>query len=53
MIQEFLNDYGMMWVGKERRVKGDQWIPSDSLVSSSNGFTVDFDAIIKNVQVSM
>ena len=63
-LQEFLNDYGMVWVGsgeergreeeEEEEEKGTGggeklWVPQSSLPS----LKVDFDLIIKNVKVSM
>jgi len=61
-LQEFLNDYGMVWVGSgEERGREEEeeeggtgggeklWVPQSSLPS----LKVDFDLIIKNVKVRM
>lgn len=64
IIQEFLNDYGMMWVGsggeqgrrgeEEERTSREQglWIPNSSLAGAPY-FQVDFDLILKNVKVTV
>lgn len=58
-LQEFLNDYGMVWVGHEDMstnqscIRGQQpnnvqmWSPGESLAEEN---TVNFDLIIKHVQ---
>ena len=61
-IQEFLNDYGMVWVGNSdsdshckplsnQKLTGDGvWVPGSSLVSGEEQFVVNFDAIVRNVK---
>lgn len=63
LMQEFLNDYGMVWVGNsdssERHLKHNLsdhksandgvWVPGISLVGGGE-FVVNFDAIIHNVK---
>ena len=63
LLQEFLNDYGMVWVGNsdsnERYLKHNLsnhvstsdgvWVPGRSLVGGGE-FVVDFDAIVHNVK---
>lgn len=60
-MQEFLNDYGMVWVGRSGAVShdshvtsegcsaGNMWSPNSSLVTEQEG-GVDFDAIVRNVR---
>ena len=66
-IQEFLNDYGMMWVGKEEDVDGREpgdrcpgqvtvamWNPATSVTGNPTASsTVKFDTIVKNIKVHM
>jgi len=64
IFQEFLNDYGMMWVGsggeqgrqgeEEERTSQEQglWIPNSSLAGAPY-FQVDFDLILKNMKVTV
>jgi hypothetical protein len=55
-LQEFLNDYGMIWVGRSgadghvtgSHSTGTMWSPNSSLVAGQEA--VDFDTIIKNVK---
>ena len=66
VLQEFLNDYGMVWVGSEGepgRQEGEKeeeeranreeglWIPQTSLAGAPS-FQVDFNLILKNVKVT-
>ena len=54
--QEFLNDYGMVWVGtdgEQREVKGHNegvWLPDSSVTHKP--FAVDFDLLVKNIKVN-
>ena len=53
LFQEFLNDYGMMWVGKSKSAKGKVheegvWLPD----SSTSQKAIDFDLLVKNIKVS-
>ena len=50
-IQEFLNDYGMMWIGgsTNREVKGrdkEVWLPDSSVPQR-----IDFNLLVRNIQV--
>ncbi|CAI8045320.1 UBX domain-containing protein 11 [Geodia barretti] len=49
-MEEFLNDYGMIWMGSEgvRGHKEGVWLPDSSL--PRNMFAVDFDLIVRNVE---
>ena len=65
-LQEFLNDYGMVWVGdsdsNERHLKhrssdhkstvtsSDVWVPGNSFVGGRGKFVIDYDAIMRNVR---
>ncbi|KAL5457532.1 hypothetical protein EMCRGX_G034802 [Ephydatia muelleri] len=58
-MEEFLNDYGMIWVGRNdeevnglKALSGAQktlWMPETSVVNGPS-FAVDYDVILKNIQ---
>ena len=65
-LQEFLNDYGMVWVGSgEERGREEEEEEEEEVVGAGGGeklwvpqsslpsLKVDFDLIIKNMKVSM
>ncbi len=57
-MQEFLNDYGMVWVGSghahnsgsDTQPQAGLWHPEESLPSDSS-FTVDYDKVLKNINI--
>ena len=62
ILQEFLNDYGMVWVGEsadgvhskkpmpyQESAHDGVWVPVESMVGRGE-FEVDFDAIVRNVE---
>ena len=53
-MQEFLNDYGMVWVGKGSEESHDKHMTNNSKLWSQKSSLpleqVDFDLIIKNIK---
>lgn len=58
MAQEFLNDYGMVWVGSGHTEKSGNdsqpqaglWHPEESIPSDTS-FTADYDKVLKNIEI--
>ena len=51
--QEFLNDYGMIWVGGETATEPNKGVGLSESPLPHNPFRVDFDLIGRNVKVRM